>query len=163
MPILEVIDLRKRYGPTVALDGVTFQVEEGELFGLLGPNGAGKTTLLSILSCLLPPTGGEARVLGKKVTMTDRSLRRHIGIVPQELAIYPELTARENLEFFGRLYGLTGAVLRERVHEVLEAVALTDRADQRVDTFSGGMKRRLNMGVAFVHKPRLLLLDEPTT
>src|SRR5437588_5372908 len=161
--ILEVIDLRKRYGPTLALDGVSFEVAEGEIFGLLGPNGAGKTTLLSILSCLLEPTAGEARLLGQRLVPTDRAVRRLLGIVPQEIALYGELTARENLHFFGELYGLSGAKLRRRVQEVLAAVGLEDRADQRVDTFSGGMKRRLNLGAALVHEPRLLLLDEPTT
>jgi ABC-2 type transport system ATP-binding protein len=162
-PILEVIDLHKRYGPLVALHRVSFQVEEGEMFGLLGPNGAGKTTLLSIVSGLLEATAGQARILGRPVHPRDRELRRHIGIVPQELALYDDLTARENLVFFGRLYDLTGTGLRRRVDEVLAAVGLDDRADSRVGTFSGGMKRRLNLGAALVHQPRLLLLDEPTT
>jgi ABC-2 type transport system ATP-binding protein len=159
---LEVRELRKRYGPTVALDGVSFTVAEGEIFGLLGPNGAGKTTLLSILSCLLEASAGEARLLGRPVSLVDRELRRWIGIVPQELAIYGELTARENLSFFGELYGLAGPLLHRRVEEVLAASGLEDRADDRVDTFSGGMKRRLNLGAGLVHEPRLLLLDEPT-
>jgi ABC-2 type transport system ATP-binding protein len=133
------------------------------MFGLLGPNGAGKTTLLSILSCLLDATSGQARILGRTVTPNDRELRRQIGIVPQELALYGELSARENLAFFGGIYGLSGAALRQRAIEVLEAISLADRADERVETFSGGMKRRLNLGVALMHKPRLLLLDEPTT
>jgi ABC-2 type transport system ATP-binding protein len=160
---LEVLDLHKRYGATVALDGVRFQVAEGEMFGLLGPNGAGKTTLLSIVSCLLEATAGEVLLLGRKVQLSDKELRRLIGIVPQELALYGELTARENLLFFGELYGLTPAELRQRAGEVLAAVGLEDRADGRVDDFSGGMKRRLNLGVALMHQPRLLLLDEPTT
>jgi ABC-2 type transport system ATP-binding protein len=160
--MLDVVALHKQYGSTVALREVSFQVQEGEMFGLLGPNGAGKTTLLSVLSCLLEPSGGEARLLGRRLEPADREVRRLIGIVPQELAIYGELTARENLEFFGELYGLKGAPLRERVREVLEAVALEDKAGDRVHTFSGGMKRRLNLGAALVHGPRLLLLDEPT-
>jgi ABC-2 type transport system ATP-binding protein len=162
-PILEVIDLQKRYGKTVALAGVSFQVAEGEMFGLLGPNGAGKTTLLSILSCLQSATAGKAVILGRDVVPSDRELRRHIGIVPQELAVYGELTAAENLAFFGRLYGLSGDGLHKRIDEVLAGVGLSDRASRRVETFSGGMKRRLNLGVALVHRPRLLLLDEPTT
>jgi ABC-2 type transport system ATP-binding protein len=133
------------------------------MFGLLGPNGAGKTTLLSILSCLIEPSGGEATVFGHRLTRENLDLRRLIGIVPQELAIYGELTARENLHFFGELYGLRGQALRRRVEEVLGFIALTDRADKRAGTFSGGMKRRLNLGAALVHSPRLLLLDEPTT
>lgn len=162
VPFLEVSDLRKTYGPTVALDGVSFQVHEGETFGLLGPNGAGKTTLLSILSCLLDASAGEVRLLGRRFGPNDREVRRLIGIVPQELAVYGELTARENLRFFGELYGLRGVPLRQRVEEVLAAVALADKGDDRVSTFSGGMKRRLNLGAALVHGPRLLLLDEPT-
>src|SRR5262245_42464563 len=161
-PILEVVNLHKRYGPTVALDGVGFQVEEGEIFGLLGPNGAGKTTLLSMISCLLAPTSGEVRILGRRVSRSDRELRRHVGIVPQDLAVYGQLTARENLAFFGELYGLTGAALRTNVDDVLQAIGLADRADDRADNFSGGMKRRLNLGAALVHRPELLLLDEPT-
>jgi ABC-2 type transport system ATP-binding protein len=161
--VLEVHDLEKRYGSTVALDRVRFDVADGEMFGLLGPNGAGKTTLLSILSCLQPASGGAAFLLGRKIGQRDLALRRNIGIVPQELAVYGELTARENLEFFGRLYGLHGAPLQSRVREVLDSVGLADRADRRVDTFSGGMKRRLNLGIALMHRPRLLLLDEPTT
>ncbi|HLN28047.1 MAG TPA: ABC transporter ATP-binding protein [Gemmataceae bacterium] len=160
---LDVRHLQKCYGNTVALDDVSFQVSEGEIFGLLGPNGAGKTTLLSILSCLLPAGTGEALLLGRRLQPDDREVRRQIGIVPQELALYGELTARENLHFFGELYGLARATLRTRVEDVLAAVGLEDRANSRVDAFSGGMKRRLNLGAALVHEPRLLLLDEPTT
>jgi ABC-2 type transport system ATP-binding protein len=161
-PILEVVDVHKRYGRTIALNGVTVQVAAGEMFGLLGPNGAGKTTLLSIVSCLLAPDAGELRILGRKVTRSDRELRHHVGIVPQELAIYGQLTARENLTFFGELYGLSGASLRTRVNEVLDAIGLADRADDPANEFSGGMKRRLNFGAGLVHRPELLLLDEPT-
>ena len=159
---LEVRQLSKSYGPTPALDDVTFQVHEGEIFGLLGPNGAGKTTLLSIVSCLLEPTRGEVRLLGRAVVPGDREIRRQIGIVPQELALYGELTARENLRFFGELYGVRGAELHRRVEQILAAIGLEDKAGERVRTFSGGMKRRLNLGIALVHGPRLLLLDEPT-
>ncbi|MFN4259881.1 MAG: ABC transporter ATP-binding protein [Gemmataceae bacterium] len=162
-PVLEVIDVRKSYGATLALDGVRFQVAEGEMFGLLGPNGAGKTTLLSILSCLLRADAGEVRLLGRAISPDDREARRQLGIVPQELAIYGELTAAENLDFFGRLYGLRGAELRQRVADVLAAVGLRDRAQDRAQTFSGGMQRRLNLGASLMHRPRLLLLDEPTT
>jgi ABC-2 type transport system ATP-binding protein len=161
-PFLEVIDVHKRYGSTVALDGVRFQVAEGEIFGLLGPNGAGKTTLLSILSCLLDPSAGEVRLQGQRLDPNNRSVRHFIGIVPQELAIYDELTARENLVFFGELYGLSGGGLGNRVEQILSAIGLTDRANDRVHAYSGGMKRRLNLGVTLVHQPKLLLLDEPT-
>src|SRR5437868_11296241 len=145
-PLLEVRDLRKRYRDRTALDGVSFAVEPGEMFGLLGPNGAGKTTLLSIVAGLLEPTAGEVRLRGQRFTRRRKDLRHLIGIVPQDLAIYLELTARENLRFFGQLYGLGGPVLAQRVDEVLAAVALADRADERAGTFSGGMKRRLNLG-----------------
>jgi ABC-2 type transport system ATP-binding protein len=161
--ILEVRDLHKRYGDVVALDHVTLDVAEGEMFGLLGPNGAGKTTLLSIVAGVMAPTAGKVSLLGQPLRLTDRDVRRSIGIVPQELALYGELTAAENLRFFGRLYGLGGASLRQRVAEVLALVGLEDRAEQRARTFSGGMQRRLNLGIGLVHGPRLLLLDEPTT
>jgi ABC-2 type transport system ATP-binding protein len=132
------------------------------MFGLLGPNGAGKTTLLSIISCLLEASSGSVRLLGTRVKSNDREVRRLLGIVPQELAVYGELTARENLHFFGELYGLHGPPLADRVDAILHATGLEDKADDRVQTFSGGMKRRLNLGAALVHGPRLLLLDEPT-
>ncbi len=132
------------------------------MFGLLGPNGAGKTTLLSILALLLPPSSGEIHLLGHPAKVKDRHLRRAIGLAPQELALYGDLTARENLEFFAGLYGLRGAALRTGVDEVLAAMGLADRANQRVETFSGGMQRRLNLGAAILHRPKLLLLDEPT-
>jgi ABC-2 type transport system ATP-binding protein len=161
--ILEVNDVRHRYGATVALDGVRFEVHAGEMFGLLGPNGAGKTTLMSILSCLLEPTGGEASLLGRNLSPANRTPRPWIGIVPQELALYQDLTARENLQFFGSLYGVLPTKLAERTEAVLAAIGLSDRADQRVGTFSGGMQRRLNLGIGLIHEPKLLLLDEPTT
>src|SRR2546423_469406 len=127
-PVLEVHDLTKRYGSTTALDGVTLTVNEGEVFGLLGPNGAGKTTFLSIVAGLLPPDAGQVKLLSRPFHRTDRALRRQLGIVPQELAIYGELTARENLRFFGELYALSGDDLTRRVNDVLKAVGLSDRA-----------------------------------
>jgi len=162
-PLLQIVDVHKRFGKFQALGGVSFDVKAGELFGLLGPNGAGKTTLLSIVSCLADATSGQVRVAGRKASTSDRHLRRSIGIAPQELAIYGELSARENLRFFGSLYGLSGDHLAQRVDAVLSAIGLTDRADDRAEHFSGGMKRRLNLGAALVHEPRLVLLDEPTT
>ncbi len=161
--MLEVRNLRKDYGAIPALAGISFTVGTGALFGLLGPNGAGKTTLMSIVSGLLDPTGGQIFLADKEFQRHDRSMRRLIGIVPQDLAIYLELTARENLRFFGQLYGLGGSELEVRVERILSAIALLDRADQRVGTFSGGMKRRLNLGASLVHEPKILLLDEPTT
>jgi ABC-2 type transport system ATP-binding protein len=162
-PILEVADVRKRYGATVALDGVSFAVNEGEMFGLLGPNGAGKTTLISILCGLTDADGGAVKLFGKPFTRADAGARRAVGIGTQDLSIYPDLTARENLRFFGRLYGLNGPELEERANGLLAAVGLTERANDRAGTFSGGMKRRLNLAAAIVHRPKLLFLDEPTT
>jgi ABC-2 type transport system ATP-binding protein len=160
---LSVTGVRKRYGKFAALDGVTFEVAPGELFGLLGPNGAGKTTLMSVLAGLSGASEGEVRLFGTPFGPADRAARRRVGLATQDLAVYPDLTARENLLFFGRLYGLGGADLNARVDEMLATVSLTERAKQRVGTFSGGMKRRLNLAVALVHRPKVLLLDEPTT
>ncbi len=161
-PLLEVADLRKSYGPLRAVDGVTFRVEPGEIFGLLGPNGAGKTTLLSIVASLREADGGSVRIDGHVLRPGDRDVRRRVGIAPQELALYGELTAAENLRFFGELYGLQGDALESRIAQILAALGLDDRAQDRVSGFSGGMQRRLNLGAALVHQPRLLLLDEPT-
>lgn len=161
--ILEAVDVRKRYAATVALDGVSLSVEAGEVFGLLGPNGAGKTTLIKILCGLTDADSGEVRLFGKPFHNADRDLRRLIGIGTQDLSIYPELSARENLRFFGKLYGLGGKQLETRVDDVLSAVALHDRANDRAGNFSGGMKRRLNLAAAIIHGPKLLFLDEPTT
>jgi ABC-2 type transport system ATP-binding protein len=161
--ILEVANVRKQFGSNVALAGVSLSVEAGEIFGLLGPNGAGKTTLISILCGLTDADAGEVRLFGQPFRSTDRDLRRRIGIGTQDLSIYPDLSGRENLRFFGKLYGLGGKQLEQRVDEVLAAVALSDRADERAGVYSGGMKRRLNLAAAIVHGPALLFLDEPTT
>ena len=161
--VLDIRDLRKSYGPFEALRGVSFSIEEGEMFGLLGPNGAGKTTLLSILACLLDPSAGAVSLFGRPLNRDDLSLRQLIGIGTQDLALYGDMSARENLAFFGKLYGLRGHDLAQRIEEILVLTALGDKADQRVGTFSGGMKRRLNLGVAIVHRPKILFLDEPTT
>jgi len=161
--ILEADRLVKRYGSLTAVDSISLSVEQGEIFGLLGPNGAGKTTFLSMISSLLEPTAGVVRIRGQVLQRRDLQLRRTIGIVPQELAIYGDLTARENLTFFGQLYGIEHTELQQRVAQILTSIGLTDRADDRAGQFSGGMKRRLNLGAALVHQPQLLLLDEPTT
>jgi len=160
--ILEVINLVKKYGDFTAVDGISFDIREGEIFSLLGPNGAGKTTTISMLSTLFVPTSGEATIGGHSVTKETMTVRDMIGVVPQELALYDDLTARENLVFWGQMYGLSGKALKTRVDEVLEQIGLTDRAKNRVKTFSGGMKRRVNIGVGLLHKPRLLFMDEPT-
>jgi ABC-2 type transport system ATP-binding protein len=160
--ILEVKDLVKKYGDFTAVNGISFDIQEGEIFSLLGPNGAGKTTTISILSTLYTPTSGDAIVGGHSVTKESMAVRNLIGVVPQELALYDDLTARENLVFWGKMYGLSGKTLKIRVDEVLEQIGLTDKARQRVKTYSGGMKRRVNIGVGLLHKPQLLFMDEPT-
>jgi ABC-2 type transport system ATP-binding protein len=160
--VLDARDLRKRYGSLVAVNGVSFVIREGETYGLLGPNGAGKTTTISMVCGLLARDGGEVTLDGRPIDVGAVAAKAGIGFVPQELAIYPDLSARENLEFFGRLYGLGGAALRARAGEVLELIGLSDRAKDRTSTFSGGMQRRLNIGIGLLHRPRLLLLDEPT-
>ena len=160
--VLDVQGLRKRYGQLEAVRGVSFQIHEGETYGLLGPNGAGKTTTISMVCGLLSRDAGEVTVNGRPIDTGAVAAKAAIGVVPQDLAIYPDLSARENLDFFGRLYGLSGAKLRERSDACLELVGLADRAKERTDRFSGGMKRRLNIAIGLLHSPRLLLLDEPT-
>jgi len=160
--MIRVESLSKRYGDLQAVDGVSFELREGEIYGLLGPNGAGKTTTLSMVSGLLQPD--EGRVFYGEVDLASDPLRvkRDLGVVPQEVAVYEELTARENLRFWGGLYGLGGAKLSNAVAVVLEQVGLTGKADQKVKTFSGGMKRRLNLSMGLVHGPRVVMMDEPT-
>ncbi len=159
--MIKADNLKKRYGDTVALDDVSFELQKGETFGLLGPNGAGKTTTIKVLCGLLKPDAGKVTLDGK----TDPSLvevRLSLGVVPQTLAIYEELSAEENLRFFGRIYGLSGRKLKERVRDCLEIAGLAQRSKERVSKYSGGMKRRLNMVCSFLHDPPILLLDEPT-
>ena len=160
--ILEVKDLAKNYGDFQAVKGVSFNIEEGEIFSLLGPNGAGKTTTISMLSTLYTPTSGDATIAGHSITKNPMDVRNAIGVVPQDLALYEDLTARENLIFWGQMYGLGGSALKNRVEEVLEQIGLVDKANDRVKTYSGGMKRRVNIGVGLLHKPKLLFMDEPT-
>ncbi len=160
--ILEVESLSKRFGSNKAVDGVSFCVERGEVFGLLGPNGAGKTTTISMLTGVLEPSGGTARIGGHDIRTDMAAAKRLNGLVPQDVALYPTLSARSNLNFFGRIYGLGGSALRERVDDVLRIVSLTERADEAIDTYSGGMKRRINIAAGLVHQPELLFLDEPT-
>jgi ABC-2 type transport system ATP-binding protein len=164
-PIVEVREFRKQYDPpkgVLAVDDVSFHIHRGEIYSLLGPNGAGKSTTISMLSCLLRPSGGDALVDGHSVVSDAPAVKSVIGVVPQDIAVYPDMTARENLVFWGRMYGLAGAELKSRVDEVLELVSLVDRETDRVDKFSGGMKRRVNIGVALLHRPKVLYLDEPT-
>ncbi len=160
--MIDVSNLRKRYGDLLAVDGVSFSAEAGSIFGLLGPNGAGKSTTIGCISGLLRPTEGTVRVLGHDVVSDGPASRRALGVVPQELALYEDLSAAENLRYWGGAYGLGGSALSTRVDEVLARTGLTDRATDRVKTYSGGMKRRLNFGCGIVHRPKVLLLDEPT-
>lgn len=160
--VLECRGLVKRFGDFVAVDDVSFHIAEGETYGLLGPNGAGKTTVISMIAGLLERNAGEVTVDGQPLTTSSVEAKASIGYVPQELAIYPDLTARENLAFFARLYGLSRTDARQRVNEVLELIELRDRADDLTSEYSGGMKRRLNIGIGLLHRPRLLILDEPT-
>lgn len=157
-PILKVEQLRKQFGERTAVDGVSFQVEEGTTLGLLGPNGAGKSTTVSMICGLLHPTSGHITLRGQPAAQC----KHLIGLVPQDLALYDELSAIENLRLFGALYGLKGAQLKQRCQQALQWVALEDRASDRPAEFSGGMKRRLNIAAALLHDPQLLILDEPT-
>ncbi len=160
--VLVASGLRRTFGDLVAVDDVSLRIGPGETLGLLGPNGAGKTTTISMLVGLLEAEAGTITVVGEPMSTTSTSAKRHVGLVPQDLAIYPDLTARENLAFFGRLYDLPRSELDGRVDEVLEIVGLADRADDRSDEYSGGMKRRLNIAIGLLHRPTLLVLDEPT-
>jgi ABC-2 type transport system ATP-binding protein len=161
-PLVAINGLVKKYGGRVAVQDVSFSIQEGEIFGLLGPNGAGKTTTLSILSTLLIPDEGKVTISDCDLIREAKQVKRLIGSVPQELALYPTLSAWDNLAFFGRIYGLQGLELKGRITTVLALVGLSDRAGDAVRTFSGGMKRRLNIAAGLIHKPRILFLDEPT-
>jgi ABC-2 type transport system ATP-binding protein len=160
--IFIIEDLWKSYAETDAVQGLTFEISRGEFFGLLGPNGAGKTTTIGILSGLIEPTRGHISVDGFDLFSRPMEAKAKLGLVPQSFALYPTLCARDNLDFFGRIYGLKGKRLRERIAHVLKIVELTDRASQTVATFSNGMKRRLNIAAGLLHEPEILILDEPT-
>ena len=165
--MLAVSGLSKSYArrdgtSVLAVDGIDFQIASGEILSLLGPNGAGKTTTISMISGLLEPTSGDALIGGISITKAPLEAKKLIGVVPQEIAVYEDLSARQNLSFFGRMQGMSGTDLAKRIEEVLEFVGLTDRQRDKVKTFSGGMKRRLNVGVGLLHRPRLVFMDEPT-
>jgi ABC-2 type transport system ATP-binding protein len=162
--IVEVHELVKQYpgAPEPSVKAVSFGILKGEVFSLLGPNGAGKTTTISVLSCLLDPTAGDAKIAGHSVRTEPMAVKRAIGVVPQDIALYPTLSAHENLMFWGQMYGMGGAQLKKRVEEVLETVGLRDRAKDRIETYSGGMKRRINIGVGLLHRPQVVFMDEPT-
>jgi len=160
--VLRVVSLQKRYGDIEAVAGVSFDLREGEVFGLLGPNGAGKTTVISILATERAASGGDAMLFDHSIRKEPKFVRRMIGVAPQDIALYPMLTAAENLRFFGRLYSVDSGMLESRVGELLELVGLEKRCSDYAGTLSGGMKRRLNLAAALVHSPQVLLLDEPT-
>jgi ABC-2 type transport system ATP-binding protein len=159
---IEVKNLKKSFGNLQAVQDASFAADAGEVLSLLGPNGAGKSTTISMLSGLLAPTGGDASIMGHSVVSEPESAKKSLGVVPQDIALYPDLSARENLIFWGKMYGLRGATLKQRVDEVLEIIGLVDRQKDHVDKFSGGMKRRVNIGAALLHKPDVIIMDEPT-
>lgn len=160
--LIELKGITKKYKTTTAVDNISLSIKEGEIFGLLGPNGAGKSTTVSMLSTVLAPTNGEITICGKSLRTHSHEIKQMIGVVPQELSLYQTLNARDNLSFFGSLYGLTGKKLNTRVDEILEMIELKDKAKQSVIEYSGGMKRRLNIGIALMNSPKILILDEPT-
>ena len=157
-----VKDLHKSFGELKAVQGVSFEVRQGEIFSLLGPNGAGKTTTISMLSCLLRPDSGDALIMGHSIKNDQMGVKSALGVVPQDIALYEDMSARENLTFWGKMYGLRGAALKNRVDEVLDVIGLADRAKEFIKKYSGGMKRRVNIGVALLHKPKVIFMDEPT-
>jgi len=162
MALVEVKNLSKTYGDVQAVDGVSFDIQQGEIFGLLGPNGAGKTTTINVLCTYTEPTAGEAVVAGHSVAAEPEAVKRAVGVVPQDIALYPDLNAAENLRFFGRMYDVPKARLEQGIAELLELVGLTEHARKRVEHYSGGMRRRLNLAVGLLGEPRFLMLDEPT-
>ncbi len=164
-PIIEIRQLKKHYNPPNgpwAVKGIDLNIEQGEIFSLLGPNGAGKTTTISMISCLLTPTSGDALIAGHSIVHESMAVKGVIGVVPQEIALYPRLSGEQNLRFFGQLYGLTGRKLNEAVKWVLDVIDLEDAADRKVETYSGGMRRRVNIGVGLLHRPQIVYMDEPT-
>ena len=162
MKAIDVQSLYKSFGEIQAVQGASFEANQGEIISLLGPNGAGKTTTISMLSTLLKPDSGDAIIMGHSVVKDPMAVKETLGVVPQEIALYEDLSARENLNFWGKMYGLRGTALKNRVSEVLETIGLSDRQNDRVGKFSGGMKRRVNIAVALLHRPQVLFMDEPT-
>ena len=160
--MLKVENLYKNYGNIRAVDGISFEVKRGEVFGLLGPNGAGKSTTISIISTLVPPTRGEIIFEGESILKNPKNIRQKLGVVPQDIALYPTLSGYENLRFWGNLYGLKGQELKQRINETADIIGLHERLKDKVEKYSGGMKRRLNIGAALLHMPDLLIMDEPT-
>ena len=162
MALLEIQELKKYFKNIKAVDGICFSVEKGDIFGLLGPNGAGKSTTISMIATLAAPDGGTIRFKGADIAQNPRAIQQCLGLVPQEIALYPNLSGIENLQFWGRAYGLSGAALKKRIDEVSEVIGITDRLKDRVKKYSGGMQRRLNIGAALLHNPEFIIMDEPT-
>lgn len=162
MTLLKVENLEKNFKDVKAVDDITFEVKKGEIFGLLGPNGAGKSTTISIISTLLNSTAGKVYYDGEDISKNPKAIQKKMGVVPQEIALYPTLKGYENLRFWGNLYGLSGSELKKRIEEVADIVGLKDKLKTRVDKYSGGMKRRLNIAAALLHEPEILIMDEPT-
>lgn len=162
MEFIKVENLIKKYNGNTAVAGISLEIGKGELFGLLGPNGAGKSTTISMMSGLLSPTEGNIYINGIDTVRKPMEGKKILGLVPQDIALYPTLTAKENLDFWGKMYNLSGKKLKKRVEEVLELVGLEDRKNERIENYSGGMKRRINIGAALLHRPEVLIMDEPT-
>lgn len=162
MTLLKATNLKKYFKNIKAVDEINFEVKRGEIFGLLGPNGAGKSTTISMISTLISPDGGDILYNDKSILKKPKSIQQRLGVVPQEIALYPTLTGYENLRFWGNIYGLKGSVLKQRIKDVAEIIGIKDRLKDKVEKYSGGMKRRLNIGVALLHNPELLIMDEPT-
>lgn len=162
LSFIEIKNLVKRYKGNTAVDNINFHIEKGELFGLLGPNGAGKSTTISMLSGILKPSSGNIYINGNDVVEKNMMVKKILGLVPQDIALYPTLSAKENLMFWGKMYGVPKAVLKNRVSEVLQIVGLEERKNEMIKNYSGGMKRRINIGAALLHNPEILIMDEPT-
>jgi len=162
MTILSVEGITKNFKEIEAVKDISYQVKKGEIFGLLGPNGAGKSTTISMISTLLKPDKGDIIYKGKSILREPKEIQQDLGVVPQEIALYPSLTGYENLKFWGNVYGIRGKLLKERIEEVSDIIGIQDRLKDKVEKYSGGMKRRLNIGVALLHHPELLIMDEPT-
>lgn len=162
MKVIEIKDLVKKYDDNIAVDNINLSIEEGEIYGILGPNGAGKSTTISLICSLLFPTSGEIKILGENIRKNLKSIKKHLGLVPQNIALYKDFTAYENVKFFGELYGLRGRELNEAIDNALEFTGLLDVKKKKAEEFSGGMLRRLNIACAIVHSPKILIMDEPT-
>ncbi|GAA0082710.1 ABC transporter ATP-binding protein [Clostridium sporogenes] len=162
MSIIEVNNVTKRFNDKLVLDNINFRIQEGEIFGLIGPNGAGKSTLINIITSILKSTSGDIKIGGYSITKEALKAKEYIGLVPQEIALIETVSAIDNLEFFGSLYGLKGKLLKERIDEALEVIGLKEKRREKVKKFSGGMKRRLNIAAAIMHHPKILIMDEPT-